>query len=281
MEQCPYAVTPRNEGFMKKFVVVGVTTMVVLAGICFGQYQVQTQVQTQVGPNYPPSPQPYSFRSAHSGDPFQFNWATGRWDYVPIADKSNNYAGSGYSGPYQFNWTTGQWNYTGTNPVPGSTPSSIIPPAPGAVPAVPVLPVVPPVQPSQPNNTPTPSATATQPTTAGGIQNPDDSVFWAMPTTRPQPEQSEGTATFTGQIVGMRAVMLLDDAHPHLLIRLRRDDGATGTVDVGEKLSMADFPPNQTITVHGHLGAIDGHAVFFAGEIDSGNRTIIVDRSGS
>jgi hypothetical protein len=68
----------------------------------------QWQVDPRVGPIYPTKP--YSFRSAPPGyDPFQFNWQTGRWDYVPIP--YDQPAPGQAPSPYQFNWHSGRWDY--------------------------------------------------------------------------------------------------------------------------------------------------------------------------
>jgi hypothetical protein len=79
--------------------------------------------------------------------------------------------------------------------------------------------------------------------------------------------------------------MLNGDATPHLLLRLRNSDGASGTVDVGSQLDLPELnsnsPKDQLLTVTGYVGDIDGTLVLFAGTIKIGSRTITVDRQPS
>jgi hypothetical protein len=72
--------------------------------------------QYRVGPVYPEKPYPGATpNQAQSGyDPFQLNWRTGRYDYVPIP--YDNEPGGNYS-PFRFNWHSGQWDYVPVAPV--------------------------------------------------------------------------------------------------------------------------------------------------------------------
>lgn len=76
--------------------------------------------------------------SAPSGyDPFQLNWATGRFDYAPIPYDTS-------TGPYEFNWYTGHWDY---RPVaPPQSPAEIASQGKSPGPAL----VPPPVQTARP-----------------------------------------------------------------------------------------------------------------------------------
>jgi len=83
----------------------------ILSWTAFGQYRV--------GPIYPEKPsQVASPGQAQSGyDPFQLNWQTGRYEYVPIPyENEPGGAESGYS-PFRFNWHSGQWDYVPVAPV--------------------------------------------------------------------------------------------------------------------------------------------------------------------
>jgi len=73
--------------------------------------------QYRVGPVYPEKPTPYATpNQAQSGyDPFQLNWRTGRYDYVPTP-YDNEPQGNTYS-PFRFNWHSGQWDYVPVAPV--------------------------------------------------------------------------------------------------------------------------------------------------------------------
>src|SRR5689334_16343625 len=53
--------------------------------------------------------QPNSVPSGY--DPFQLNWSTGRFQYVPIPYDT-------FSGPYAFNWHSGRWDYVPYAPPP-------------------------------------------------------------------------------------------------------------------------------------------------------------------
>src|SRR5437868_6947139 len=76
-----------------------------------------TFAQYRVGPVYPEKPnQVAAPNQAQSGyDPFQLNWRTGRFEYVPIP-YDNEPEGSGYS-PFRFNWHSGNWDYVPVAPV--------------------------------------------------------------------------------------------------------------------------------------------------------------------
>ena len=61
------------------------------------------------------SQQPQSNRYAVPGyDPFRLNWATGRFDYVPIPYARES-VGTRYD-PYRYNWYTGRWDYEPAQP---------------------------------------------------------------------------------------------------------------------------------------------------------------------
>src|SRR5882757_7295670 len=84
--------------------------------------------QNRVGPIYPEKAPPYTV--APSGyDPFQLDWATGRFNYVPIP-----YNPLDANRPYLFNWHTGRWDYTpypsptSVQPAPTDTPQRTPPP---------------------------------------------------------------------------------------------------------------------------------------------------------
>jgi hypothetical protein len=77
------------------------------------------QAQYRVGPVYPEKGnQVASPGQAQSGyDPFQLNWRTGRYEYVPIPyENEPGGAESGYN-PFKFNWHSGQWDYVPVAPV--------------------------------------------------------------------------------------------------------------------------------------------------------------------
>jgi len=245
------------------------------APACFAQESTQQPVDTRVEPIYPRKP--YSFRTTGSNyDPYQFNWATGRWDYVPIPYASQT-PGPNYS-PYVFNTYTGHWDYVPLpSPSQSNAQSTVIAPPP----APPSSATTPPLSGSSAINAESPAgmllgAAAPAPT--------DDSPLWVRPTTRPAPELAlrPRTLTFQGRIVSQRAVILTGDATPHLLLRLRNSDGASGTVDVGSQLDLPELnsnsPKDQVLTVTGYVGDIDGTIVLFANSIRIGSRTITVDR---
>ena len=93
---------------MKRFTIPALLTLSAWGAVCVAQFPVPTEVDQRVSPVYPRK-QPYAFRSTGPNyDPFQFNWYTGRWDYVPIPyDEVPGIAGT----PYQYNSFTGRWDY--------------------------------------------------------------------------------------------------------------------------------------------------------------------------
>ena len=230
---------------------------------CPAQWSTQQPVDTRVEPIYPSKP--YSFRTTGPNyDPYQFNWATGQWIYVPIP-YAPEAAGTAYN-PYRYNAFTGRWDYIpipsqpGVGPVNNSALSAPPPPPPPAN-----------MQPVRPPSPP--------PRAAG------DEALWA-PTTLPSVQIAKPiTMTFDGKIIGERAVDLFGDGRPHLLLRLRRADGASGTVDVGERLDLpeASTPAGKdmTVTATGNLGEIDGTPVLFANQVKIGNVTRQINRGAA
>jgi hypothetical protein len=232
---------------------IGILTLYSLA-----QWQVQPQIDTRVGPIYPQNPS-YNFRTRGNSDPFQFNWYTGRFDYVPI--------------PYNSAGSSNQnWQYSPPPSVPGvagSVPQYVF----GGPPASNVAP-----QPSAP------SPTAVSPNIPS-VPTPDDTTLWMpAPATQPSDAAPPKPVTFEGRICGIRAADLMGDSTPELLMRLRSDAGAIGTVDVGERLifPQGTFDSNARgyITATGMLGALDGHLILFAQKITIGKTTIPIDRDG-
>jgi hypothetical protein len=218
-----------------------------LAVLAPAQWQAQPQIDTRNGPIYPTNPS-YNFHSRSNYNPFQFNWGTGRWDYVSIPDDS-------------------------------SQSSHEYAPLPGAVPYLPYGGDQPKqsdnnpahtVNPNQDNNPPAPT--------------PNDSDLWSAPTTRPEPTVVPQIVKFEGRIVGIKAVDLDGEPTPHLLLRLRSDTGATGTIDAGQRLPFPDaaFDPSTKghVSVTGQLGVLDGHILLFADQIAFGPQTITIDRPG-
>ncbi len=96
--------------------------------------------------------------------------------------------------------------------------------------------------------------------------------------------RSPKPVTFEGRICGIRAADLMGDSTPELLMRLRTDAGAIGTVDVGERLifPQGTFDSNARgyITATGMLGELDGHLILFAQKITIGKTTIPIQRDG-
>jgi hypothetical protein len=240
--------------------------MLILIGstVCSAQWSTQQPVDTRAEPIYPNKP--YSFRSTPPNyNPYQFNWATGQWVYVPIP-YAPQATGSAYN-PYRFNAYTGKWDYVPLPSAPGVGPVNnsglSVPPPP---------PMPQPVQTMQPPGGP-PVETYKPPT--------------GQPTTLPSVQIAKPIVmTFDGKIVGEQAVDLYGDGRPHLLLRLRRADGASGTVDVGERFDMPeDKSPAAnnpaTITVTGNLGEIDGNPVIFANQIWIGEKTVPVVRGAT
>jgi hypothetical protein len=76
-------------------------------GSAFGQWEVTPTNDSRVEPIYPT--RPYSFHEGRANyDPYQFNWYSGRWDYVPVP---YDYTPPGQTAaPYQPTWeiNTGQ-----------------------------------------------------------------------------------------------------------------------------------------------------------------------------
>jgi hypothetical protein len=242
--------------------IFGMLVVLAIANVGFAQYQVNPQVNTQTGPVYPTTPSPYSFRSVQTNSPYLFNWYTGRWDYYPVPSSS------AYPTSTQSNLGSGQTP-------PGMPSSGNGLPGAGAVPANQPVPAQ--------NSLPSPSSLIPSPTTQPDAPMPQgkDNNLWSPPTTQPDTASAAPVVSFTGKIVGMRAMLLNGDPEPHLLVRLKSDQGAMGTVDVGDKMSFAGLGLDAPITVHGHLGDIDGQAVLFADQVTVGNRVETVDRTGT
>lgn len=53
----------------------------------------------------------YKYSNLSGYDPFQLNWSTGRFDYVPMP-----YEAGPRGQPYQFNWFGGRWDYVPWQP---------------------------------------------------------------------------------------------------------------------------------------------------------------------
>ena len=231
------------------------TSIIATLAVCaLAQWQVQPQIDPQVGPVYPENPS-YNFHSQSNYNPYQFNWASGRWDYVPIP-----YDAGGSSGQ---NWQASPPPYRPYGNV--NTPPYIY----GAPPTLPP-------QSSAPSPTAVPPNIPTTPT-------PDDSGLWnRVPSTQPTSSKPPTPVTFSGRIVGIKAKDLTGIATPQLLLRLRNDAGAMGTVDVGDKLMFPEgtFDSNSKgyISATGVLGELDGHFVLFAQKITIGKTTIPVER---
>lgn len=230
--------------------------LILLAAVAPGQWQVDNQV----GPVYPTKS--YSFRTTSPNyDPFQFNWATGRWDYVPIPYDERGPASNG--GPYYFNAYSGRWEYSPMAvPAPAANASATPPPpAPGGEQIRP-----------QSDNQPVPSPESA---------NQDDSGLWVGPSTEPAGPPPK-SVTFQGRIVGLRAVNLGGDHQPHILLRLRSATGATGTIDVGERLHIPEAESKSgagaVVVATGKLGSIDGHLVLFADKLRFGSQEVSVER---
>lgn len=224
---------------MKRWIsMLSAALIVGLAVIAWGQWQAQPQVDSRVGPIYPVNPA-YNFYSASNYNPFQFNWGTGQWDYMPIPPGQSS---AGFP----------------AEPAPPPVPYSRL------------------SQPSSPAHGPA--------HTVNPAPKPDDSELWSVPTTRPAPAVAPKIVKFEGRIVAIKAVSLVGQPNPHLLLRLRNDAGATGTVDVGQRLVFPDaaFDPGAKghVSVSGQLGILDGHLVLFADQIDFGSRTVTIGRPG-
>jgi hypothetical protein len=211
-----------------------------LTVFAFGQWQVQPQIDPRVGPIYPVNPS-YNFNSRSNYDPFQFNWASGRWDYMPFPGGSSS--GSS-TGPHN------QSPYIYSPPQPANPP-------PAAAPA--------------PPSNPTPPT-------------PDDSEFWSAPTTQPQKVVAPRIVQFEGRIIAVKAVDFAGEPYPHLLLRLRNNAGANGTIDAGQRLELPDtaFDPSVKgyVTATGQLGVLDGRMLLFANQVTFGSKTIAIERPG-
>src|ERR1051326_4219698 len=103
------------------------------AAVFLGLLTTSLRAQYQIGPVYPGRGQPNSvYTTTPSGyDPFQLDWSTGRFRYVPIPYEPEQ-PGPNYD-PYRFNWYTGRWDYV-PYPGPGSvygqsqmTPTTVLP----------------------------------------------------------------------------------------------------------------------------------------------------------
>jgi hypothetical protein len=247
---------------MKRLILVlGMAVVSVLAVCTLAQWQVQPQVDPRVGPIYPKNPS-YNFQSRSNYDPFQFNWASGTWNYAPI--------------PYNSAASSGQnWQYT---PPPNQPYSSAG--APSGYGQAPYVYGGPPPTPAQSN---APSPTAVSPNIPPP-PTPDDSAIWStIPSTQPSTTAPPKPVTFQGRIVAIKAVEIMGCSVPHVLLRLRNDAGAMGTADVGMRIAFPDavFDPGAKgqFTVTGQLGVLDGHLVLFADTIVVGSQTILVQRN--
>jgi hypothetical protein len=103
------------------------------------------------------------------------------------------------------------------------------------------------------------------------------------PATQPALVVLPKTVTFRGRLVGIKAVMLMGDPAPHLLLHLRSAYGARGTIDIGDHMDIppADFAPgaDTQVTAVGKLGDINGIMVLFADRITFGSQTVTIDRN--
>jgi hypothetical protein len=239
---------------MKRHTILFSTLLIAVFTVyALGQWQVQPQVDPRVGPIYPENPS-YNFQSRSNYDPYQFNWYSGRWDYMPIPPSAGGSSGSNwqYSPPPAPPGAAGSYIYGGpTQNAPAPQPSA---PSPTLIP---------------PNVPPSPT--------------PDDSSMWvSVPSTQPSNAKKMPPVTFEGLITGMKAADLVGETMPHLLLRLRNDAGAVGTVDVGQKLVFPEgtFDANARghISATGQLGVLDGHLILFADQIIIGKTTIPVMR---
>src|SRR5690349_7223780 len=117
---------------MKRFIfLLSATLICSLTVFAVAQWQVQPQIDPRVGPIYPVNPS-FNFYSRQNNDPFQFNWASGRWDYVPFPDGGSSGRPYQYSPPpYRPNWNENTPYVFGTpmpqNPLPqsGTSPNAI------------------------------------------------------------------------------------------------------------------------------------------------------------
>ncbi|MGA3067922.1 MAG: hypothetical protein ABSF29_13850 [Tepidisphaeraceae bacterium] len=78
--------------------------------LSLAQWQQNPQISTQTGPIYPPNPS-YNFSSRANSDPFQFNWYSGQWNYVPIPYNTGE-AVQHPQAPYVYNWNGNMPDYS-------------------------------------------------------------------------------------------------------------------------------------------------------------------------
>ncbi|MGD0465054.1 MAG: hypothetical protein ABSB74_21430 [Tepidisphaeraceae bacterium] len=243
---------------MKRWISLSATALIVcLTVFAWGQWQAQPQIDPRVGPVYPVNPA-YNFYSQSNYNPFQFNWGTGQWDYVPIPDESSQLSREPAPppGPVPYLPYGGDQRY----PLNYGRPQTLNPAAQSNPPAAQGKPPAP---------------------------KPDDSGLWSGPTTRttrPAQTVAPRIVKFAGRIVAIKAVEMFGEPNPHLLLRLRNDAGATGTVDAGLRLVFPDaaFDPGAKghVAVTGQLGILDGQLVLFADQIVFGSQTVTIDRPG-
>lgn len=236
-----------------RFILLSLFILSIFAVVSLAQFQAQTQIDPRVGPIYPVNPT-YNFSSNQSSDPFQFNWGTGHWDYVPFAGRSESINGEHYAPPP-------------IAPYSGAQPPYVF-----SSPPTPITPSVPP-------SSPTANAPLIQPP-----PTPDDSPFWMAAATQPEKSTERRIVKFEGRIVAIRATNLNADPNPHVLLRLMDKLGSTGTVDVGQRLSIpeAAFDPSVKgyVVATGQLGVLDGHLILFADEITFGTQDVLIERRG-
>jgi hypothetical protein len=237
---------------MKIWNITAGVALLLAASFSLAQWQQQPQVDTRVGPIYPENPS-YNFHSTSNYSPYQFNWYTGHWDYVPVPyDSGWSPARAGSEPPYIYT--------PPPQPSPYSTPSA---PAPGIT-------------------SPSGIASAVQPPRiANGPL--DDSGLWNPPATQPSEIIGPKEASFTGRIIGMRTVDLAGEPYPHILLRLRSDKGGMGTVDVADRLDLPEIRAAEDfkVTVTGKLGVIDGNLVLFADKVSFGSHQMNIKRPGT
>ena len=223
---------------MRRLGVIAVAAVLLgVVGVSLAQWQEQPQ-QGRVEPIYPS--RPYSFQTAPPNyDPFQFNWYTGQWDYVPVPYNSVQAPPVVQYAPYSQPPFEPQWNGT-----PQVSQSAI----------------------PQPN-----------------LEHPDDSQLWLPPpTTRPAQAAPPKTERFVGRIIALRALNLMGEQRPHLILRLRSAEGKTLTADLGDRLDMAQLPMGalggKDVAVVGRMGEINDTPVMFAKQISFGSHTIKIQR---
>jgi hypothetical protein len=186
----------------------------------------------------------------------------------PINPSYNYYSSSANQSSFQFNWYSGNWDYVPIpyntdpisrsqtpyvyNPINPNPPQAAGSPGQGSVPVAPSLPT------ATTNNPPPP--------------NP--------PTASPQLQLGANQVKFTGQMVTMKTISLTGINEPQILLRLVSDNGARGTIDVGNNLDPTDIHnlTNASITATGKLGFIDGHMILFADTLSFGRDLITINR---